>query len=223
MDMKCEKMKKVCYKKAFVRGINYDEIVNTVSDIMEECDEISYYDRAELDELTDTLGDEELAYEFKTMFGTLSADCNQLWSDLQDTDIPEYFNDFFIAVNGRNFGGCLDFYDEEQGDYFGLDSGEAWDAENKAEKRIERLTKTEIIRTATKCFRIFMAFVGIQCRYQDLKTAFDILKDKHSGFLQTIKRINDLYAKAEEEQFWGEQNKEFDRLLDSLPYDVWVQ
>jgi len=68
-----------------------------------------------------------------------------------------------------------------------------------------------------------MAFIGVQNRYQDLKTAIDILKDKYSGLLQTINQINELYEKAEEEYSWGRVYPEFDRLLDALPYDVWVQ
>ncbi len=155
-------------------------------------------------------------------FGTLSADCYKLSEDLQDCDIPEYFDDFFVAIKGGDFGG-LGYYDKDEGDYFGLDSHETWLAEEQAKKRIERLTKSGIIRTATKCFRIFMAFVGVQSRYQDLKTAIDIIKDRHSGLLQTIKKIDEIYEKSEKENFWGEHSREFDRLLETIPYDIWVQ
>ena len=223
MSLKSEKTRKICYKKALVNGMNYDEIVNEVRQIMEECDEISYYSKEDFEDLADILGNDEMAYEFKMTFGTLSADCYKLSEDLRDYDIPEYFNDFFVAIKGGNYGDGLLGYDADEGDYFGLDTSEIWAAEEISRKRIERLTKSEIISTATKCFRIFMAFVGIQSRYQDLKTAIDILRDRHSGLLQAIKQINELYEKSAEENFWGEHNKEFDRLLDALPYDVWVQ
>lgn len=222
MDIKEEKVKKICYKKALVNGMNYDSIVNELYDIMNECDEISYYDNVEFEELADILGDDELAYEFKMMFGTLSADCDRLSNDLQDYDIPQYFDDFFVAVRGGSFNG-LGYYDEENGDYYGLDIFESELAVSERQKRIERLTKSEIIYTATKCFRIFMSFVGVKNRYQDLKTAIDILKDKHSGLLQAIKEINELYEKSSEENFWGEYTKKFDKVLNSLPYDIWVQ
>lgn len=221
MSIKSEKTRQLCYKKALVSGINYDDIVSMTNEIWGDCEEIGYYSKEDFEELADILGDDELAYEFKLMFGTLSADCYNLWNDLKGYDVPEYFNDFFVAVKGGNYGG-LGFYGEDY-DYYGLDSSETWLAEDKAKKRIERLTKSEIINTATKCFRVFMAFMGVQSRYQDLKTAIDILKDKHSGLLQTIKQINELYEKAAEEHFYGEHTKEFDRLLDALPYDIWVQ
>jgi len=223
MSLKSEKTRKICYKKALVNGMNYYEIVNEVRQIMEECDEISYYSKEDFEDLADILGNDEMAYEFKMTFGTLSADCYRLSEDLQDYDIPEYFNDFFVAVKGGNYGDGLLGYDADKGDYFGLDTYEIWAAEEVSRKRIERLTKAEIINTATKCFRIFMAFMGVQSRYQDLKTAIDILRDRHSGLLQAIKQINELYEKSAEENFWGEHSKEFDRLLDALPYDVWVQ
>lgn len=223
MNIKSEKARHICYKKTLVSGINYDDIVNEVCEIMEDCDEIGYYSKEDFEGLADILGNDELAYEFKMMFGTLSADCYKLSEDLQDYDIPEYFDDFFVAVKGGNYGEGLLGYDADEGDYFGLDTSESWLAENKARKRIERLTKAEIINTATECFKIFMAYMSVQNRYQDLKTAIDILKDRHLGLLQTIKQINELYEKAEEENFRGEHIKEFDRLLDALPYDIWVK
>ncbi len=223
MDIKKEKTRQMCYKKSLVSGINYYDILDRTNEIMGDCDEISYYSKEDFEELADILGDDELAYEFKMMFGTLSADCYHLWNDLRDYDIPEYFNDFFVAVKGGNYGDGLLGYDSDEGDYFGLDSVDSWAAEEESKKRISRLTKSEIINTATKCFRVFMSFMGIQCRYQDLKVAIDILKDRHSGLLQTIKQINELYEKANEERFCGKHTEEFDRVLESVPYDIWVQ
>ena len=165
MSLKSEKTRKICYKKALVDGMNYYEIVNEVCQIMEECDEISYYSKEDFENLADILGNDEMAYEFKMTFGTLSADCYRLSEDLQDYDIPEYFNDFFVAVKGGNYGDGLLGYDADEGDYFGLDTSEIWAAEEISRKRIERLTKSEIISTATKCFRIFMAFMGVCLLY----------------------------------------------------------
>ncbi len=223
MSIKSEKTRQLCYKKALVNGMNYDEIANEVYQIMEECEEIGYYSKEDFEDLADILGNDEMAYEFKMTFGTLSADCYHLYNDLQDYDIPEYFNDFFVAVGGGNYGDGLLGYDLDEGDYFGLDSVYSWAAEEESKKRILRLTKSEIINTATKCFRVFMAFMGVQSRYQDLKTAIDILKDRHSGLLQAIKQINELYEKANEERFCGKHTEEFDRILESVPYDIWVQ
>lgn len=223
-EMKIEKAKKRIYKKALVSEINYEYILSTLIDIQADCDEIGYYDKEGFEELADILGSDETAYEFKMTFGTLSADCYSLTEDLQSCDVTDYFDDFFVAVKGGNYGdGLYSYDDDEEGDYFGLDSAEIWKAEEESEKRLQRLTKQEIISTAMKCFRVYMAFTEVYSRYQDLQDAIDILKDRHSGLLQTIKKINELYEKSAEECFYGGHTKEFDRFLGALPYDIWVQ
>ncbi|MDE6520389.1 MAG: hypothetical protein K2K91_08065 [Ruminococcus sp.] len=221
--MKIEKAHSRRYKKALVNEINYEYIVCTLYDIQNDCDEIGYYSKEDFEDLADILGNDETAYEFKMMFGTLSSDCYRLRQDLKDYDIPDYFDDFFVAVKNGNYGDGLIGYDTYENDYFGLDTYESDTAEEESRKRLQRLTKQEIVSIATKCFRIFMAFMGLYSRYQDLKASIDILKDRHSGLLQTIKQINELYEKASEEYFWGEHTKEFNRLLEGLPYDIWVQ
>ena len=140
-----------------------------------------------------------------------------------DECIQKYFDNFFVAMGGGDFGSGILGYDDSEGDYFGLDIYESEFAEEESQKRLQRLTKSEIISTATRCFRIFMAFTGVYSRYQDLKTAIDILKDRHNGFIQTIRQINELYEKANEEYFYGETTRKFDKMLSNLPDYVWVQ
>lgn len=220
---KIEKARNFRYKKALVNEINYEYIVNTLYDIQNDCDEIKCYGSCDFEELADALGDDEMAYEFDMMFSALASDCYSFLQDLQDWQVPEYFDDFFVAVKGGDYGGGLIGYDTYENDYFGIDSFESDLAENESRKRLQRLTKQEIIITATRCFRLFMAFMGVYRRYQDLKASIDILKDRYLGFSQTIKQINELYEKANKEYFWGEHTKEFNRLLEALPYDIWVQ
>ena len=221
--MKIEKARNRRYKKALVNEINYEYIVDMLYSIKSDCEEIKCYGSWDFEELADALGDDDVAYEFDMMFSTLASDCYDILRDLEDYSIPEYFDDFFVAVKGRYYGGGLIGYDTYENDYFGLDTYENDLAEDESQKRLQRLTKQEIISTATRCFRVFMAFMGLYSRYQDLKASIDILRDKHSGFIQTIKQINELYEKANEEYFFGESTRKFVRLLSDLPDDIWVQ
>lgn len=103
--MKIEKARQRCYKKAFVNEINYEYIVDTLYSIQSDCEEIKCYGNLKFEELADALGDDDMAYEFDMMFNTLSSDCYSMLTDLQDSCISEYFDDFFVAVKGGDYGG----------------------------------------------------------------------------------------------------------------------
>lgn len=227
-EKQIEKARKLRYKKALVNEINYDFIVEMLNEIIWDCDEVRVYCKDDLDDLTEALGDYEEAEEFAMQFSMLSGDADSLRYDMKECefnqeDFLNYFDSFFVAVKGEDYGGGLMGCDAYECDYYGLDSYESSLAEEENRKRLQRLTKAEIINTATRCFRVFMAFIGIYNRYQDLKTAIDIIKDRHNGFVQATKQINELYEKADKEHFFGEATRKFDKLLADLPDYVWVQ
>lgn len=227
-EKQIEKVRNLRCKKALVNEINYDFIVETLNEIIWDCDEVKVYCKDDFEDLADALGDDEEAEEFAMQFSMLSNDTDSLKCDIKECefnqeDFPKYFDNFFVAVKGRDYGGGLGFYDEYEGDYYGLDIYESELAEEESRKRLQRLTKAEIINTATRCFRVFMAFMGIYSRYQDLKTAIDIIKDRHNGFVKATKQINELYEKADEEYFFGESTIKLDKMLSDLPDYVWVQ
>ena len=155
-------------------------------------------------------------------FAILSGDAESLRNDLFDYDVEENFDGFFVAVRGAGQGGGLSYYDDFCGDYFGLESYETRVAEEESRKRLLRLKKTEIIDTAIRCFRIFTAFQSVHQRYQDLKIAIDILKDKHSGFVQITREVNELFEKADSENFFGENTRKFDKVVAELPEFAWL-
>lgn len=197
-EKQIEKARKLRYKKALVNEINYDFIVEMLNEIIWDCDEVKIYYKDDFEELADALGDDEEAEEFAMQFSMLSGDVYSLKCDIKEyefnyEDFPKHFDNFFVAVKGGDYGGGLMSYDEYEGDYFGLDSYENSLAEEESRKRLQRLTKAEII------------------------------KDKHNGFIQTIRQINELYEKADEEYFFGEVTRKFDRMLSDLPDYVWVQ
>lgn len=222
-ETKRNKARNLRYKKAIAKEVNIDKIREDLYDIMEECDNVRYYFEGEDETLLNALDDNEEEFEFKMMFSDLSAECEQMQEDLHWEYIPEHFDDFFCAASTREE---LIGWDQYEGDYFGLGSSYTEEcARQEARKRMQRLTKEELMQTAQICFRIFRAYIGIKGRYESLKAAFDILRDENTGYLQMIKELNALYEAAENEDFvyWGETTKKFDKILEALPQRAWLE
>lgn len=220
------------YRKAIVRDLNIEMIHDTLCDIAAECDEVRWY--VDTDDGADSLinaldGDDEQAYEFKMMFADLSAECEQMQNDLDNwmyKDFKNHFNDLFVAAGAGKYGGGLLGYDTYEGDYYGLDFYS--DAEQYSTKRLMRMTKKELIQHMQFCTKIFINFVGLRNRYDNLKAAMDILKDQNTGYLQIVKQIDEVYSKAEKATFGFKYHAykeefELDSILEKLPQETWLQ
>ena len=111
-----------------------------------------------------------------------------------------------------------------EGDYFGLNCTDAW-AEDEAKKVLKRMTKDDLIAAARQCFRIYYSYIALRYRYDCLKNSMDILKDQNTGYLQTVKEIEELYLKAEQEEFrdWKPNTRKLENYLNSLPKEAWIQ
>ena len=174
-------------------------------------------DETMLDEL---IGDEEESFELKMAFSTLDADCYQMIDDLDNQWIPECFDDFFAGIaQGKMIG-----YDSYEGDYFGLDDGyETELAQQEARERLKRYTKDQLIDAYRTCFRVMVNYMAIRSRYDGLKSYIDILNGQNTGFLATVKRIEELYEKAADGHASWDEREEFDSLIGNMPDEVWIQ
>lgn len=215
------------YKKPIVNGLNLDDIRNSLWDISEACGDVQYYIDSDDETLLNALdGDEDDAYEFKMMFSTLSAECEQMQYDLDNEYIPEYFDLFFAAVNK---GGEMLGFDTYEGDYYGLGSFGSRLANEEAVKKIKTLTKDQLIEAIQCCFGIYQAYIGLTYRYDCIKSAMDILRSENTGYLNMIKQIEELYEKVNEETegfryCWNKSTlKKLDMLLENMPQEVWIQ
>ena len=221
------KAKQLRYKKPICRDLNLDKIQEDLYDIMEECENIRWY--TDSDDGNDSLinaldGDEDEACEFKMMFADLCAECEQMSEDLNEEWVPECFDIFFVAAGaGEDYGGLLG-YDSYEGDYFGLNCTDAW-AEDEAKKNLKRMTKDELIAATRQCFRVYSSYIALRYRYECLKNSMDILRDQNTGYLHTVKEIEEFYSKAEEEGFrdWYPNTKKLNNYLESLPQEAWIQ
>lgn len=226
-QLKIEKAKNLRYRKPIARDLNLWRIQEALDDISCACDDVQYYIDNDEETLLNALdGDEDDTYEFKMMFADLSAECEQMREDLREAYIPEYFDIFFAAIEKR---GELFGYDAYEGDYMGLNAYESELANKEATQKLKRLTKDQLIESAQICFGVYQAYIGLQHRYDCIKTAIDILRNENTGFLKLIKRIEEIYEKANEETdgfryMWsGSAIKELDSIINNMPQEAWIQ
>ena len=216
-----EKAKNLRYKKAISADLNLETITSSLWEMQEAASNIRWWctdgDETMLDEL---IGDEEESFELKMAFSTLDADCYQMIEDLDNQWIPECFDDFFAGIAQGKMTG----YDSYEGDYFGLDDGyETELAQREARERLKRYTKDQLIDAYRACFRVAVNYMAIRSRYDGLKSYIDILNGQNTGFLATVKRIEELYEKVANGSASWDDRKEFDSLIGDMPDEVWIQ
>lgn len=223
---RAEKAKKLRYKKAVAIEMNLDAIRQWISETYEALDDVTYVEQNEQMFLDVFDGDEEEAFEFRAAFQSLSADIDSFSSDLGEEWIPDCFDDFFCAVSGSSteYAG----YDVVEQDYFGLSTYAAVAGQGEAQKRLERLTKKDLIEAAQRCYQVAVAYLGLKSRFEDLRAAVDIIRAENDGLLQGIKAIEALYdrwSKAKNGPY-GERAKidrELEAVVDQMPDEVWVR
>lgn len=227
-ETKIKKAKNLRYKKPIVKNLNLDYIKQDLWDMQDACEEIRWY--TDSDDGEDTLvnalnGDDDEAYEFKMAFADLCAECEMMFNDLHEEWVPECFDIFFVSAGaGDEYGGLLG-YDEWERDYFGLGCSESY-AEDEAKKKLKHMTKDELIAAIRQCFKVYSAYIGLRNRYDNLKSAIDILRDQNTGHIQVVKEIEKLYESASEHQgIYAEYSKEwknFEKYTDALPQEAWI-
>lgn len=226
MEAARAKAKQRRYKHAIVRDMNYETITQNLWEIQEQCENVRWYVDGDDDTLINALdGNEDEAYEFRMMFADLCAEVEQMLEDVQEEYIPDCFDDFFAGIGAGATGGGLMGYDEYEQDYFGLNINieRVW-AQDEAGKRIMRLTKKELLEAAGLCFNLAMNYISLLNRYENLKAAMDILRGENTGYLQMVKRIEEIYDRAEDAYFhsWNPDCRELDQLLEAMPQEAFL-
>ena len=222
-DSMKEKAKQLRYKKAIVKGLSLETIEFDMMDMMDACNGS--------DILESILGEDE-SQEFKIMFSSLSNDIDGFMEDIQCEWVPECYEDFMVAITGKTDGIELLGFDSYEADYFGIGDYSSM-ARHESQKRLERLTKRQIIEAGQQCFNIAFQYIGLRNRYDQLQASIDILRGETKGMFETINKINELHEKAfsgESYQLyrrWGysREAEDFQKLLNSIdPYDrIWVE
>lgn len=216
------KARNLRYKKAISTELNLEQITQNLWEMQEQSSNIRWWyaqgDETMLDEM---IGDEEESYELRMAFSTLDADCEQMIDDLDNEWVPEFFDVFFGAIVGGSCGGMLGF-DSYAGDYFDITGYEESLAQKECCKRMKAHTKDEILDAYSVCFRVAINYISLKNRYDNLKSYIDILNGTNTGFLKTVKRIEELYDEFSNDPL-SLATREFDRLVNNMPDEVWLQ
>lgn len=217
--LKQQKAKNLRWKKAILAEFNLESIQEELYDISCDCDEVRWIVNGEEAALIDALdGDEEEAFEFRMTFSDLSGECEQLNDLLRNEYVCEFFDEFLAGISDGS-GMRMVGYDTYEEDYYGLTSFEGRNGCQEAKKRLERLTKAELLSAANQVFRVIVCFLNVRYKYDYLKASFDVLKGENTAFLDIIRQIEKEYDDACDD--WKAAQK-FDTVVSALPDRVWV-
>lgn len=224
--VRMDKAKKLRYKKAMVNGLTFWQIRDSLYEMQEECEEVSYWDGSDLETLVDALdGDLDDARKFQFDFAQLASDIERMSEDMDSIEEPERFDDIMV-VSG--IGKMPEYevlgFDTVEEDYFGIDAWMKGWAEDESVKRLKRLTKDGILEQMAQTVCIVFAFIGIQSRYQDLKASMDILRAQNKEYLDGVKQLNELHSKLWHE--WGSMDckveREMDAIIQRMPQEAFL-
>jgi hypothetical protein len=220
---KAERSKNMRYKKPALAMLSREGVFDELYDISSKCSDLQYY-MSDDDTLLNALdGDEEDEYEFRMLFGDLSAKCDFLNEAMADNYVTEHLDDFLVGCLGGRY--CVIGYDGYEEDYFGLTRFESGLAQTESGKRLMRLTKEQLLSVAGQVMGIVISFLDVRQKYDYLRATFDILKDQNTSILDNIKAIEEAYEKAANENFYdGQPNTRlFNTLLSNLPDRAWLE
>ena len=215
------------YKKAAVRGLTFFEIQTGLEEIISECDEVTYWTDSDEETLVDAMeGDYDEAARFRFDFSDLSADAERMYDDLNEVYDTERYDDILVAAGlGDQRGSGLFGFDEYEGDYMGIERFMYGYAEQESAKRLERLTKKELIAKMAQSVSIAFNYISIRSRYEDLKDSMDLLRAKNREYLDATKRINELYDQIDWTSYgWrhSSEAEELDRIAEKLPQEAFL-
>ena len=222
-----DRARKLRYKHPISRDLNLETIRSELWEMEETCTDVKWFTENEENLVAAMDGDEDEAYEFKMAFSDLAAELAQFSEDLENEYVPDCFDEFFPAIGADYAGGFLGF-DAYENDYYGLAPYEYEWAKEEAGKRIQRMTKKELLEAAGACLKVVMSYLAVRYRYDCLEASLKILQGKNMQILKLFRQIEEQYEKAEIEsshfqyQYHGEVYK-LNRMLDEVPNEYWIQ
>lgn len=156
--------------------------------------------------------------EYKELFNELSAGACELLDVLRDSDVREHWDDMTVALLGdttRVLG-----FDSVEMDYYGMLSDQEDWATEEAEKRIERMSKHDIIKTFKRIMTALVCFFDIKAAHDCLTSIVQELDEKGAILERKNEAINRIY-----EDYTDLDHKELDKLIDSISPNsrMWIE
>lgn len=227
-DLKQAKARNAMFRRIVPRDFNLETISSELYDMYEACNEVvnSLESYEEMETLCESLlGDDEMANEFRISIIYLSEEMEHLIHDLDGELVCDCFDDLLSASRVGGFTGGYLGYDSYREDFFPLDSTLNSYGEEESEKRINRLTKKEILEATHDSLRLIVRFLDVKYRYESMDYAFQILRGENARHLQIAQGLNEIYEELANANFSQrfEIIKRFDAMALALPQEVWIQ
>lgn len=217
-----QKARNLRYKKPALASLGWNALIDELYEIQEACSDVHWYFEDDGDNILAAMdGDEEEVFEFKMAFSDLESKVDLLMEAIDENSPEEYFDDCTVALIGNRYDVVgFDSYEE---DYFSLCRYEADLGTKEAGNRISRWTKAEMISRIGHCIGIEIAFLDLRQQYDYLKATMDILRGENMSILKIVKEIEDAYERAEENNFCGICDNEFERLIKNIPDRLFIE
>lgn len=199
------------WKKSMLQSLGLGSIVEYLCEISENGDMYGYDG-----------GDDGYYQEYKELFDDLAGGASSLLDALNEYDmyggasIKDVWNEMTVALLGETQR-VLGFDAVEQ-DYFGMiNCQENWAVE-EAEKKLERLKKSDLIRHFRTVLVILVSFLDIKAAHDCLTSIVQELDEKGALLERKNEKINQIYG-----DLTGKNGEQFDSLIENLPQRMWVE
>ena len=159
---------KPLWKKSMLQHLNIDSIRECLEEIQDNGDSYGYIREEE--------NENGYYQEYKDQFDELSAGADELIQALWDYDVRENWDDMTVALLGKTH--TVYGYDNLAVDYVGLLSYQEEWATEEAIKRIERLSKHEMIRCFRKVLTTLVLFFDIKASHDCLTSIVEELDER---------------------------------------------
>lgn len=155
------------WKKSMVDGFSLHQIESFLYEIAENGDMYGY-----------EYGDESEYYlEYKELFDELACGADELLDAIRDSDLQENWDDMVVALIGPTHK-VLGF-DKTREDYFTMINRYDEEFASKvSEKRIAKLTKSDLIRCFQKVLTTLILFLDIKAAHDSLCAIVDELDNR---------------------------------------------
>lgn len=171
-------------------------------------------------------GDEAGYYaEYKDQFDELAAQAGMLQDAIDaaisekyidEYELAEQWNDITVAMLGELY--TVLGFDCVEMDYYGILAPEEEWAQEEARKRLERLTKAQLLDRFAFVWKVLILFYDLKASHDCLVAIVEELDEK--GAL--LERKNDAIDRIYED-ITGKSGEDFDAMLRTIPQRMWVE
>lgn len=171
-------------------------------------------------------GDEAGYYaEYKDQFDELAAQAGILQDAIDaaisekyidEYELEEQWNDITVAMLGELY--TVLGFDCVEMDYYGILAPEEEWAQEEARKRLERLTKAQLLDRFAFVWKVLILFYDLKASHYCLVAIVEELDEK--GAL--LERKNDAIDRIYED-ITGKSGEDFDAMLRTIPQRMWVE